>query len=189
MDLQHAIIVMQCLGQFHAASIIMQNKKSLKDFKQQYPWLFTEIWSGKVLEMMFTPSITTGKEILSKVGGHEKAIDWLEKLIPNIEKIFLKNLAIGEQFNVICHGDCWNNNILFRYNEAGLPVEVMLLDIQVNKMASLATDLNHFMFASLTGPVRKPNIDRLLTDYYASLSSVIEGCTQVIPFTKDELIK
>jgi len=187
MDLQHATLVMQGLGQLHAASIIMQNKKSLNNFRDQYPWLFKEIWQGKFLEMALVHSVSTGKEILSKFGGHEKAIKWMENIIPNIEEFFLKNLAICKRFNAICHGDCWNNNILFRYNESGLPVEVMLLDVQVNKMASLATDLNHFMFASLTGTVRKPNVDRLLTDYYASLSSVIEGCSEVVPFTKKQL--
>jgi len=190
MDLQHAILVMQGLGRLHASSIIIQQTKSIDDLKQQYPWLFDELWAGKLLEVMVTPMIETSKQMLSKVGGHEKAINWLEnKVVPNIVDIFAQNLSIDSKFSVICHGDCWNNNILFRYNESGLPVEVMLLDIQINKVASLATDLNHFMFASLTGSVRKPNVERLLTDYYASFSSVIEGCNQVVPFTKDEIVK
>jgi len=158
--------------------------------KQQYPWLFEELWSGKMLDLMLVSSLATAIKMLSKVGGHEKALNWLEKkILPNLVDVFAKNLALDTKFRVICHGDCWNNNIIFRYNDSGLPVEVMLLDVQINKVASLATDLNYFMFASLTGSVRKPNVDRMLTDYYASFRSVIEGCNQVVPFTKDEIVK
>ncbi|CAL4092494.1 unnamed protein product, partial [Meganyctiphanes norvegica] len=71
----------------------------------------------------------------------------------------------------------------------GSPVEVMFVDLQLTRLASLATDLNMFMFNSLEGSVRKPNVDQLLTAYYASFSSVLEGCTQVVPFTKEELVK
>jgi len=189
MDVQHAALVMQGLGRLHAASIIVKNKTSIDNMKEQYPWLLTELWSGKVLENLFPPQVQNSKDILIKVGGHEKAVNWLDKLLPNIVDFFAKNLVICPKFSAVCHGDCWNNNILFRYNDSGLPVECMLLDVQVNKIASLATDLNHFIFASLDGPVRKPNLDRLLTEYYASLSSVMAGCSQVTPFTKDELVK
>ncbi|CAL4182424.1 unnamed protein product [Meganyctiphanes norvegica] len=114
MDLQHSILVMQGLGRMHAASIIMQKEKSIDDLKTLYPYLFNELWSGPMLEMMFTQSIATAKEMLSKVGGHKEAINWLDKIVPNISEFFSKNLAFVPPFNAICHGDCWSNNILFR---------------------------------------------------------------------------
>ncbi|CAL4093817.1 unnamed protein product, partial [Meganyctiphanes norvegica] len=62
-------------------------------------------------------------------------------------------------------------------------------DLQINRMASLATDLNHFLFGSIDGFVRKPNIDQLLNDYYTSFSSVIEEYGEPLPFTKEELVQ
>ncbi|CAL4073721.1 unnamed protein product [Meganyctiphanes norvegica] len=189
MDLQHAIVVIQGLGRMHASSIIMQKEKSIDDLKTLYPFLFNEYWSGPTLEKEVSQGIATGKDILSMVGGHKEAINWLDKILPNISEFFSKNLAFVPPFSAICHGDCWINNILFKYSDTGLPVEVMFLDFQLTRLASLATDLNMFMFNSLEGSVRKPNVDKLLTDYYASFSSVMKGCTQVVPFTKEELVK
>ncbi|CAL4126184.1 unnamed protein product [Meganyctiphanes norvegica] len=190
MDLQHASLVIQGLGHFHAASSLLLKKNSMDDLKSRYPFLFCEMYfEGLVIDQMCAPTISTAKEILSKVGGHEKAINWLDKQQQNIHEFFEMNYASCPPFNAICHGDCWNNNVLFRYDEEGLPVEVMLLDLQVNRMVSLATDLNHFIFASIEGPVRKPNIGQLLNDYYASFSSVIEGYGENLPFTKEELVQ
>ncbi|CAL4225349.1 unnamed protein product, partial [Meganyctiphanes norvegica] len=114
MDLQHAILVMQGLGRMHAASIIMQKENSIDELKTRYPFLLKELWAGKMLQWIFSHSISTGKDMLAKVGGHEEAINWLSKQEPNIIDIFSKHLAIAAPFSAICHGDCWNNNILFR---------------------------------------------------------------------------
>ncbi|CAL4144096.1 unnamed protein product, partial [Meganyctiphanes norvegica] len=166
MDLQHATLVIQGLGRLHAASSLLLKKYSIDDLKSRYPFIFKENWDQKVIEDMMAPAITNGKEMLIKIGGHEKAVSWLDKQLSEIYGFFKMNYASSPPFNAICHGDCWNNNIIFRYNDTGSPVEMMLLDLQVNRWASLATDLNHFMFVSIEGTVRKPNVDQLLTEYY-----------------------
>ena len=67
-------------------------------------------------------------------------------------------------FAVICHGDLWLSNILFKYGaggqgpscsameagkEAVRPVEVKFIDFQSARFASLATDLVLFLFTSV----------------------------------------
>ena len=78
-----------------------------------------------------------------------------------MEMVRPKNL-----FAVICHGDLWLSNILFKYGgaaggggqsaaseaggkEAARPVEVKFIDFQSARFASLATDLVLFLFTSV----------------------------------------
>ena len=65
-------------------------------------------------------------------------------------------------FAVICHGDLWLSNILFKYNAISgtnggsdddqieiRPIEVKFIDFQSARFASLATDLVLFLFTSV----------------------------------------
>ena len=59
-------------------------------------------------------------------------------------------------FAVICHGDLWLSNILFKYSAMSQsdssevkPAEVKFIDFQSARFASLATDLVLFLFTSV----------------------------------------
>lgn len=56
-------------------------------------------------------------------------------------------------FAVICHGDLWLSNILFKYGQSDQsevrPTEVKFIDFQSARFASLATDLVLFLFTSV----------------------------------------
>ncbi|KAG7177250.1 putative Ecdysteroid kinase-containing protein 15, partial [Homarus americanus] len=73
------------------------------------------------------------------------------------------------------------------YNEDGDPVEVMLVDLQLNGVASLANDLNFFLHSSLHGNDRKINLQNFLTSYYYTFTKVLEAGGEATPFTLQEL--
>ncbi|MPC68183.1 hypothetical protein E2C01_062380 [Portunus trituberculatus] len=102
--------------------------------------------------------------------------------------IFKQGLKKSDKFNALNHGDCWNNNILFRYDETGAPVEVMLVDLQGMRMASVAADLSYFLYSSFTGGVRKSNLKFFMETYYDSFCSVLRAAQVPIPFSLEELI-
>lgn len=95
----------------------------------------------------------------------------------------------SQRFENVGHGDCWNNNVLFRYNDEGRPVEVMLLDLQVCRKASVTVDLNYFLFTSLTGDVRRPNLKEFMSIYHSSYKGIMEAGGLNMYFTEDELLK
>ena len=76
----------------------------------------------------------------------------------------------------------------FRYDSDGQPLQVMLLDLQVCRKASLATDLNYFLYTSLSDKVRRPNMEHFLHTYYNYFKEVMEAGGKGIPFSEEELV-
>ena len=46
---------------------------------------------------------------------YEKGIEWIDKILPQNAEIMFGKHNPSNKLNVLNLGDCWNNNILFRY--------------------------------------------------------------------------
>ena len=77
--------------------------------------------------------------------------------------------------------------IIFRYDETDKPIEVCLLDFQINKSASLSLDLNYLFYASLDGDVRKNELNFFLDKYYESFERVMKASETSMTFNKEQL--
>ncbi|KAF2904033.1 hypothetical protein ILUMI_02130 [Ignelater luminosus] len=80
------------------------------------------------------------------------------------------------KYAVIGHGDCWSNNMLFKYNSSSKPhppSEICLLDWQLARAGSPALDLAYFIFTCTDKPLRDGHYDHLIQEYYESLSSFL----------------
>ncbi|KAG7164307.1 putative Ecdysteroid kinase-containing protein 7, partial [Homarus americanus] len=187
LDVPHAVLILQELGRLHASSLVLQAKSPGEDIIQRHNYLLKE-WTTLTDSTvhLFEECLRTARDMLLKFKGYERAIIWIESLKPKIIEILKEQLG-SSKYNVVCHGDCWNNNVLFRYNEEGVPVEVMLLDLQVVRWASPATDLNYLLYTSLTGEVRKPNLDSFLASYNSSFTKVMEAAHLDMPFTDSQI--
>uniref|UniRef100_A0A0P4VY71 CHK kinase-like domain-containing protein n=2 Tax=Scylla olivacea TaxID=85551 RepID=A0A0P4VY71_SCYOL len=191
LDEAHTILVLRELARLHAASLLLQNKTPDDDLGEKYPYLKIGMaYLVKKYNSMFKAikdHVIFGKTIIKKVGGYERVAAWIDTIIPNLVDIF-EQLECGEP-KVVCHGDCWNNNLLFRYSETGHPEDVMLLDLQMIDYSAPATDLNYLLYTSTTGDVRKPNIEAFLGSYYTAFKDIMEAGGQTIPFTEAQLLK
>lgn len=76
---------------------------------------------------------------------------------------------------------------LFSYSDEGVPTDVRLVDLQICRKSSPATDLNYLMYTSLNGNDRRENIDSFLNSYYNSFSRVLKDGDEDSPFTIEEL--
>lgn len=174
LDVAHASLVLKELARLHAASLLLQKKdpEYSKDTLLHRGWInMTDDGFGmlQVLEGV----MDTGIMMLKKVGGYESSITWAESTKSKLREIFEKQREPCKH-QVICHGDAWNNNLLFKYDEDGVPVEVMLIDLQMCRREPFAVDLNYLLYTSLTGDVRKPNLDALLETYRGHFNGVME---------------
>ena len=93
----------------------------------------------------------------------------------------------------ILHGDFWNNNMLFKYddgcrdnpsNRKPRPVSVKMVDFQISRIGSPISDVLYFLYSSTTAELRKSHMKEWLQLYYDVLTAdlklldvPIPGCT------------
>ena len=167
---EQAKATMTTLANFHALSIalVRQWKTStgqlalpehLQFLKQKAK--FDEM--GPTLAAINLPVF---HEVMRRM-GHREAAAWFEKETKNLAI----TMAAGEASPLDCilHGDCWNNNIMYRY-EQGKPVEVRLFDWQILKLDHPVMDLVVYLFTSTSHEVRTEHQTNLLAHYFTILN-------------------
>ncbi|KAL2717335.1 uncharacterized protein V1478_013035 [Vespula squamosa] len=135
-----------------------------------------------------TSFFTLGTKSLSKeIRKWPDLEKYAEKINKLSEKIYDKAAEISEcredEFNVINHGDFWVNNMMFRYNEEGKPIDHIFVDFQMCSYGSPANDLQYFLNTSMDNDVYENNKDMLLQEYLGTLSNMMKqfDCKTVPP--------
>lgn len=168
----HVHLVMKTLGKFHAISFAL---------KDQQPEKFKEITSN--LDEIF---IVTGKEYLRDYFNKQaesvfNAVSDDDELLSKAKKFFERDaidvavecldLKLTGSGSVISHGDAWQNNTMFTYDNNGKPIAINFLDWQIARHASPIIDIVYYMFSCTTKELRDAHYDEFLKVYHNSLST------------------
>ncbi|MCL4124290.1 UNVERIFIED_CONTAM: hypothetical protein GTU68_037107, partial [Idotea baltica] len=195
MDFEHSKMLIKELAKLHSSSLLFKDTLINKTVNDVYPFLFNEFLEvqetgRETFEAFIKSNVDTSLKMIKHLKQYEKQYKWLENLKENVMDTFLDLIKESpENMRVICHGDCWNNNVLFRYNEDGHPIEITLLDLQMCRYGSVGLDLNYFFYTSLTGEVRNKFYDKLLSEYYHEFENVMKSASKTMPFTELEFQK
>ncbi|XP_018311689.1 uncharacterized protein [Mycetomoellerius zeteki] len=173
LDLNHSILALHGLARFHAASVALYEKEPKQKemyskgiFCNQYPPDMREIFikSTEALadEIVNWPEVKKYSEKIAKLADH-------------IYQIGLDATQLCEdEFNVINHGDCHVNNMLFKYDNNGKPTDQIFVDFQLSIYASPALDLLYFLNSSISFDVIEYKKDVLLSEYLDTLTTTMK---------------
>lgn len=170
----HVRLVMKTLAKFHAISFAL---------KDQQPKKFNEI-TANLTEIFIRPEETHLRDyfnLQSETVFNSVSDD--AELLAKAKKFYecdaievaaeCLNLDRTGSASVISHGDAWQNNTMFRYDNNGKPIDINFLDWQTTRHASPIIDIVYYMFCCTTEELRAQNYDDFLKVYHDSLSAHI----------------
>lgn len=110
----------------------------------------------------------------NKDGALDVQIGKLSALSGEIFQIMSERiLSNSDDFSVVCSGDLWINNLMFRYDGCDRVDDVKFIDLQTVRFTSPVIDILHFLFSSTDKQLRVNKLDQLLTDYTIQLRTCI----------------
>lgn len=170
---EHVKLVMRTLGKFHAISLAMKEQQSekcqlltseLTDIlireNDQNMQEFLNFWPAAVIAAITDPADVHIKRKVEKL-YERKQMEIAAECV---------NGKTAEPYAVICHGDVWTNNTLFKYDENQKPIDVRFLDYQLTRYSSPVCDIVYYLFCCTSKELRDEHYETFLKIYHESLS-------------------
>lgn len=179
LDFDHCRLVLQGLASFHAMSLALKtiDPNAFMKARESIEEVIYIQDAIKLFSISMENSLKMAAEsfrILSNNDGtFDVAIKTLNRFNGKIFNIMSELVRPKEPWSVICHGDCWNNNILFKYNDSGKVEKTCLLDLQVSRYASPTIDILHFLYTSTQAELRWQHFEGLLQVYHKTLCDTV----------------
>lgn len=179
LDLEHCIVALKGLAKFHALSVALNDKDPsiLETFKSE------SIFIEKNRELMKSFTQSTFDALINVIGrwnGYEKYGEKIRAVIPIIfDRLVEAVTPKPNSLNVLTHGDCWVNNMMFHYSpETEQPDGVSFIDFQLSRFSSPALDLQYFIYTSPNENVRSQKTEYLIEVYHKELCDNLENLNQ-----------
>ncbi|CAH1406810.1 unnamed protein product [Nezara viridula] len=175
LDLDHAILVLRSLGRYHGMAKVLEQRGIISKDDYEPNEFYT---NPKLIKAIPYSGISNVAKALQESWGPE----WVEtgkKLVIPFDAFADKWSKVGNiytetKFTVLIHGDCWSNNMMFKYDFQKRPIGVKFLDYQIPQYNTPCMDVTDFLYLGVQPSVRRNNFQLLLKTYYDSLVRTLD---------------
>ncbi|CAG9863301.1 unnamed protein product [Phyllotreta striolata] len=178
-NFEHILFVFRTYAKFHGASLALKAKKP--HIFEKLASKMSDIMAEFLIQSQMIPNFQKHHqksiELLRKAGRRDLA-EKMEEEAKDLKEILttmtLPNDREAEAEAVFLHGDCWNNNMMFKYkdNDTSRPSDIVFLDFQLTRVASPILDLSYYIYAVADKPALD-NIDYFLEEYHRELGDYL----------------
>ncbi|KAF2904587.1 hypothetical protein ILUMI_01585 [Ignelater luminosus] len=177
MNQDHVRLVLTEYGRLHALSFALRDQ-DLEKFEEIIGGMDDRFVRG-VLRSGFIKNFVLqckkAQEALDK-NKDKEVLDVYKEFIDTIPA-FLENLPqLVDEYSVALHGDCWTNNMMFKYEDEAnpkKPTKVSFFDYQLSRLGSPALDLLYFFYTCCPKEIIN-DLDCYLQLYYESFSNYLK---------------
>lgn len=114
-------------------------------------------------------------EATRSLKGSEHFGDKVIKILDNLFDLTTKAEEYDkDQFNVLNHGDCWTNNVMFAYDSQGDIIDTLLIDYQRSNFNTPAQDLYYLLLSSPNLDIKLEKFDYFIRFYHGQLQRNLE---------------
>lgn len=186
-DLPHMRRVLQKLAELHAASAVAREINGPFDplycmsmYSEASRPLFESL--GEMRQVQFLKAMRTWD--LDDIEKYISAIGSPTDFFNGALKV---NQVDENEFNVLNHGDCWANNIMFNYKENGEIDRTLFVDLQIGKWGTPAQDLWYLITTSASLDIKVKEFDHFIYIYHERLAECLKSLnySKPIPTLRD----
>ncbi|XP_063834336.1 uncharacterized oxidoreductase dhs-27-like [Ostrinia nubilalis] len=171
LNLNQVQLILTELAKFHALSFVLENQDYENYCKIKLKFediLYQENFLCKSkLRNYFFESYDMSVNLVTDSEARKKLVKARPKLLE-----LLKMYNQPSKHSVLCHGDLWVNNMLFKKESDHS--KICFIDFQAMRCASPATDIVYFMYLCTTSKFRSEHFKQLQFDYYDTLNSTLK---------------
>nr|XP_018899334.1 PREDICTED: uncharacterized protein LOC109031933 [Bemisia tabaci] len=187
LDERHIELVLDRLGKFHALSFTcrLEDPMGFEEVASQMRELdhakTATAFGGFVSKEDFREGLFRGIRPLQKETEYQGRLAALEANCTNAYDLFEKYVYGSRDSGVIVHGDFRLDNMMFKYEADGTPIEVVFFDFQTICIGSPALDICRFMIFEVPTDLRHARWETFLCVYHDALANQMRGHQNRIP--------
>ncbi|XP_037805479.1 uncharacterized protein LOC119599672 [Lucilia sericata] len=177
LTLDQVVHIMGIYGKLHATSLAIKDQNpekinSLKNMKDIFEQRKNDIQLNDYFESLKRSAL----ESIDKEMEHvywDKLNEYFNRGTFYELMLTLLDSKSSEPYAVICHGDCWINNVMFK-KENGKVVDARLIDWQIMRYSSPIIDIMYFLMSCTTREFRKQHFQQVLDFYHCAVREHIK---------------
>ena len=180
-------LVMEAYGKFHSFGFLLVQKTDLASHELLQENPFEKFPDS---DQFIRNSMVTLRKLLEETPGQENNVQRLSRFIQEKAKDgnhFKSFMRPRGSRKTILHGDCWSNNMMFRY-ENDEPVEVRLLDLQMIRLGNPSQDLLHALYTCTSRSIHRDQTE-FYKIYHQSLMRHCEALGIHLDYTFESLLE